>query len=194
MSEGNRRRVALVTGGSGGIGLAVAKALASTGHDVAITARDPEKGADAVAEIQALGARAHAVQMDVCNADDVNEAVAAIGAVLGAPLVVVNNAGVAGAKPFHALTVEDWDLSMDVNARGAFLVTQACLPAMVHNEWGRIVNVASTAGLEGVQARDDRPDALPRARVRAQGHHGQLRLPGLRGDGDDAALDREHRA
>lgn len=150
MDEGNKRRVALVTGAGGGIGLAVAKALAQAGHDVAITSRDPEKGADAVAEIQALGARGHAVQMDVCCPDDVDEAVAAIGAVLGAPLVVVNNAGVAGAKPFQALTVEDWDLSMDVNARGAFLVVRACLPTMLQEGWGRIINIASTASLEGV--------------------------------------------
>jgi NAD(P)-dependent dehydrogenase (short-subunit alcohol dehydrogenase family) len=150
VADGNKRRVALVTGGSGGIGLAIAKALAKAGHDVAITARDAEKGADAIAEIKALGAQAYSVAMDVGCPDDVDEAVGAVTAVLGAPLVVVNNAGVAGAKPFHALTVEDWDEALAINARGPFLVTRACLPAMVERSWGRIISVASTAALEGV--------------------------------------------
>ncbi len=150
MDDTGKRRVALVTGGSRGIGMAIARALASSGHDVAITARDAEQGADAVAELIALGTHAYAVAMDVANPTDVDEAVTAIGAVLGSPDVVVNNAGVAGAKPFQSLTVEEWDESMNVNARGAFLVTRACLPAMLEANWGRVINVASTAALEGV--------------------------------------------
>jgi len=150
VADGNSRRVALVTGGSRGIGLAIARALATSGHDVAITARNAERGADAVAELTSLGAHAYAVSMDVGQPDDVDEAVAAVGAVLGPPLVVVNNAGVAGAKPFQNLTVEDWDEALNINARGAFLVARACLPGMLERKWGRVINIASTAALEGV--------------------------------------------
>jgi NAD(P)-dependent dehydrogenase (short-subunit alcohol dehydrogenase family) len=142
--------VALVTGGSRGIGLAVAKALAATGHDVAITARDAERAASAVAEIEGHGARGFAVAMDVRNEADVDEAVAAVAAVLGAPLVLVNNAGVAAAAPFAKLTEKEWDETLDTNAKGPFLVTKACLPAMLEQGWGRVVNVASTAAFQGV--------------------------------------------
>ncbi len=148
--NGDRRRVALVTGGSRGIGLAVARALAIAGHDVAIAARDAERAAAAVAELEGLGARAFAVAMDVRREDDVDEAIGAIAAVLGAPLVVVNNAGVASATPFTKLSAAEWDDALAVNARGPFLVTRACLPAMLETGFGRIVNVASTAALEGV--------------------------------------------
>ncbi len=89
--------------------------------------------------------------MDVRKEADVEDAVAAVTAVLGAPLIVVNNAGVAAAKPFGQLTSDDWDAALDTNAKGAFLVTRACLPAMLEEGWGRIVNVASTAALQGVQ-------------------------------------------
>ena len=150
MNDGDRRRVALVTGGSRGIGLEVAKALGAAGHDVAVTARDTERAAAAVAEIEAHGARGFAVAMDVRNERDIDEALAAVGAVLGAPTVLVNNAGVASALPFLSITADAWDEALDVNARGAFLVTRACLPAMLEAGWGRIVNVASTAALEGV--------------------------------------------
>jgi len=150
VGNGDRRRVALVTGGSRGIGLAVAKALANHGHDVAITGRDPERAAAAVAEIEALGARGFAVTMDVRRESDVDEAVAAVAAVLGPPLVLVNNAGVATAKAFHKLTCDEWDETLETNAKGPFLVTRACLPAMLDAAWGRIVNVASTASLQGV--------------------------------------------
>jgi len=150
VGNGDRRRVALVTGGSRGIGLAVAKALAVAGHDVAITGRDAERAASAVAEIEGQGARGFAVAMDVRREADVDEAVAAVAAVLGTPLVLVNNAGVATAKPFGQLTAADWDETLETNAKGPFLVTRACLPAMLEEGWGRVVNVASTASLQGV--------------------------------------------
>ena len=150
MGDGDRRRVALVTGGSRGIGLAVAKALAAAGHDVAITARDAERAGSAVAEIEGLGARGFAVAMDVRRESDVDEAIAAVGAVLGSPLVIVNNAGVAAAKPFGQLTAKEWDETLETNVKGPFLVTKACLPAMLEEGWGRVINVASTAALEGV--------------------------------------------
>ncbi len=150
MSGAQGRRVALVTGGSRGIGLAVAKALGVAGHDVAITARDADRASSAVAEIEAQGARAFAVAMDVRSESDIDEALAAVGAVLGAPTVLVNNAGVAAAKRFAAISADEWDEAFDVNARGAFLVTKACLPVMLEAGWGRIINVASTAALEGV--------------------------------------------
>ncbi len=150
MSGENERRVALVTGGSRGIGLAVAHALAVAGHDVAVGARDAERGAAALSVVEDQGVRGLAVAMDVTDALSVREAVAEVTATLGAPLVVVNNAGIASSAPFGRITEAQWVDVMSVNATGPFLVTQACLPAMLDAGWGRVVNVASVAALEGV--------------------------------------------
>ena len=150
MTRDRPRRVAFVTGGSRGIGLQIACALADAGHDVAVSARDPERGGAAVSEIEQRGARAMAVGMDLRTDADVAEAVDDVAGVLGPIAVLVNNAGVADPVPFPDMTIAHWDATMAVNVRGAFLVTRQCVPSMVERGWGRIVNIASIAGLEGV--------------------------------------------
>jgi NAD(P)-dependent dehydrogenase (short-subunit alcohol dehydrogenase family) len=144
------RRVALVTGGSRGIGLAAAVALAHAGYDVGVSARDAERGAAAVTRIEMHGVSALAVGMDLREPDDVKAAIEAVVATLGPVSVLVNNAGVAEAAPFGRVSLDSWNETFAVNATGPFLATQACLPGMLETGWGRIVNVASVAALRGV--------------------------------------------
>ena len=142
-------RAALVTGGGSGIGRAAAIRLAADGLAVAVAGRDGGKLAETVAAIEAAGGRGCAVEMDVTDAASVRRGVEQATAAVGGPLVVVNNAGIAASRKFADLTLEDWDRSMAVNATGAFLVTQACLPAMLAAKWGRVVMVGSTVSVQG---------------------------------------------
>ena len=142
-------RPALVTGGGSGIGRAVALRLAQGGYAVAVCGRDRAKLDGVAAEIAAAGGRAVAVVLDVTDPVSVRAAVGRVRAAIGDPLVVVNNAGVAASRKFAELTRDDWDATMAVNATGPFLVTQACLPAMLAAGFGRVVNVGSTASVQG---------------------------------------------
>jgi 3-oxoacyl-[acyl-carrier protein] reductase len=143
------RRVALVTGGSRGIGAACARALARDGLDVALTCVGRRAAADAVAdELRALGARAWVLQFDV------RDAAAAKGAVEGLLAetevhVVVNNAGVIADGPFPGLAPDAWHGVLDTTLDGFFHVTQPLVMPMVRRRWGRIVNVASISGVHG---------------------------------------------
>jgi len=147
--DAGRRRVALVTGASRGIGYVTALALAKAGFDVAVVARDKVRLDDVRAKIAALGVRAFAVQCDVTDPSGVDSAVHAVVAALGPPAVVVNNAGMARSRPFPQITFAEWNEILAVNAGGAFLMTHACLPAMLEAGWGRVINVASTAAVQG---------------------------------------------
>jgi NAD(P)-dependent dehydrogenase (short-subunit alcohol dehydrogenase family) len=131
---------ALVTGGSRGIGLAIARALVAAGARVTITGRDM---ATLEATARALGATA--IAMDVANAESVQAAFAKAGAVD----ILVNNAGQAESAAFGKTDAALWQRMLDVNLSGTFHCTQAALPAMLAQRWGRVVNVASTAGLMG---------------------------------------------
>lgn len=131
---------ALVTGGGSGIGLAVARALAGAGARVTITGRNEERLAAAAQEIGA----AYAV-MDVTSAASVSAGFAQAGAAD----ILVNNAGQALSAPFAKTSTELWQRMMDVNLGGTFHCTQAALPFMLAKGWGRVINVASTAGLAG---------------------------------------------
>ena len=129
---------ALVTGGSRGIGLAVAKALLAEGARVTIAGRDTAT----LANCDFPGAK---LPMDVADPDSVAAAFAAAGPVD----ILVNNAGQAASSPFHRTDAETWQRMLDVNLSGTFHCTRAALPGMVEAGWGRVVNVASTAGLTG---------------------------------------------
>jgi len=144
-----KRRVALVSGASRGIGAVTAVALAKAGFDVAAVARDKVRLDEVRSRIAAAGGRAFAVQIDVTDAASVETGVHAVVAALGPPAVVVNNAGMARSRPFHQISLAEWTEILAVNATGAFLMTQACLPAMLEAKWGRVINVASTAALHG---------------------------------------------
>jgi 3-oxoacyl-[acyl-carrier protein] reductase len=139
------KKVALVTGGSRGIGAAIAKRLAADGASVAITYT---KGADAAAsvvkEIERAGGKALAIQADAADAKAVNAAVEKTVATLGRLDVLVNNAGTAIPKKFEETTLEELDRVIDINFRGVLLVTQAALKHM--NKGGRIIMIGSCVG------------------------------------------------
>jgi 3-oxoacyl-[acyl-carrier protein] reductase len=143
------KKVALITGGSRGIGAAIAKRLAADGASVAITY---SKGADAAASvvnaIEAAGGEAIAIQADAADADAVKSAVEKAVAKFGRLDVLVNNAGTAIPKPFEETTLKEMDHVLDINVRGVFIATQAALKHM--KEGGRIIMVGSAVGERAV--------------------------------------------
>lgn len=144
------RRVALVTGASRGIGRAVALALARQGAAVAVHyARAADAAAEVVAAIAAAGGRAAAVQGDVGDPAQVERVVAEAEARLGPVDILVNNAGLVRDNLLLRMRDEDWDEVLRTNLTGAFRLTRLVLRGMVRRRWGRIVNVASVAGLVG---------------------------------------------
>jgi 3-oxoacyl-[acyl-carrier protein] reductase len=143
-------RIALVTGGSRGIGRAIAIELARAGADVALSYLARRDAAlETQAAIEALGRRAIAVQADVSRAADVTALVAATARALGPVDIVVNNAGAIRPQAIDAITEDDWDDIVDVNLKSAFLVTQAVVGGMRERHWGRIVNLSSVAAQLG---------------------------------------------
>jgi NAD(P)-dependent dehydrogenase (short-subunit alcohol dehydrogenase family) len=141
-------RVAVVTGAGRGIGAAIARALADAGLDVVVAARSRDQIERQTAELVAMGRRAKAVVCDVTSESSVM-ALSREAAELGPVAVLVNNAGAAGSMPLARTSLEEWNRLLAVNATGAFLCTRAFLPGMLERKWGRVVNVASTAGLSG---------------------------------------------
>ncbi|HEX5575989.1 MAG TPA: SDR family NAD(P)-dependent oxidoreductase [Gemmatimonadales bacterium] len=141
-------RVAVVTGAGRGIGAATARGLADAGLHVVVAARNREQIERQTAELVALGHGAKAVVCDVTSEASV-QFLAREAAELGPVAVLVNNAGAAASMPVARTSLEDWNRLIAVNATGAFLCTRAFLPGMLERQWGRVVNVASTAGLTG---------------------------------------------
>jgi 3-oxoacyl-[acyl-carrier protein] reductase len=135
-----------VTGASRGIGRAIAVALAAAGSDVAINCRSRTDDARRVAaDVMALGRRAMVAQADVSRSSAVTAMIADIGRELGPIDVLINNAGVALRRGIDDLTEADFDETIAVNLKSAFLCTQAVLPHMRAQQWGRIVNISSGA-------------------------------------------------
>src|SRR5437588_3885919 len=145
MSKQLEGKIALVTGGSRGIGAAIAKRLAADGANVAITYT---KGADAAAsvvkEIERAGRKAIAIQADAADADAVKAAVEKTVTTFGQLDILVNNAGTAVPKRFEETTLEELDRLMDINVRGVFVATQAALMHM--KSGGRIISIGSAVG------------------------------------------------
>ncbi|MBA3345199.1 MAG: SDR family NAD(P)-dependent oxidoreductase [Gemmatimonadales bacterium] len=141
-------RVAVVTGAGRGIGAATARALADAGFDMVVAARSRDQIERQAAELTAMGRRAKAVVCDVTSEASV-QAFAREAAELGPVAVLVNNAGAAGSMSLARTSLEEWNRLIAVNATGAFLCTRVFLPGMLERQWGRVVNVASTAGLSG---------------------------------------------
>jgi 3-oxoacyl-[acyl-carrier protein] reductase len=139
-------RTALVTGGSRGIGRAVAISLAEAGASVAVNYREKEAEAQAVADaIRKAGGRAMAVRADVSQAADVEVMTTAVKQELGPIDILVNNAGIGLIRGVDDLTEEDFDLTIAVNLKSVFLCTQAVVSDMRVRKWGRIVNISSGA-------------------------------------------------
>lgn len=141
-----RRHVALVTGGSRGIGAAIVLALAAVGAAVAVNYRARERDADALVKtIVDAGGRAMAVGADVSQAAAVARMVEAVTSQLGPIDILINNAGIAITRGVDDLTESDFDQTIAVNLKSVFLCTQAVLPMMREKKWGRIVNISSGA-------------------------------------------------
>jgi 3-oxoacyl-[acyl-carrier protein] reductase len=139
-------RVALVTGAGRGIGKAVALMLAEAGADVAVNYRERELDALAVADaVRKLGRRAVTVRADVADSGAITQMVGTVGRELGPIDILVNNAGIAIRRGLDDLTEADFDRTIAVNLKSAFLCTQAVLPHMRARRWGRIVNISSGA-------------------------------------------------
>jgi 3-oxoacyl-[acyl-carrier protein] reductase len=141
-----RGRVTLVTGSSRGIGAAIAAALAEAGAAVAVNYRARAADADAVvAGITSKGGRAIAVAADVSQSASVTAMVDRVASALGPIDILINNAGIAIVRGVDELTEAEFDQTISVNLKSAFLCTQAVLPAMRAKKWGRIVNISSGA-------------------------------------------------
>ena len=145
-----RGRIALVTGGSRGIGRATAIALGRAGANVAINFLTQEDAANEVAlEIRNIGCNASIFQGDVSQSLEVDRMVAEISGKLGPIDILVNNAGQARRLSIDEVTEDDWEQTMSINLKSVFLVTRAVLPHMRAQKWGRIVNVSSGASMTG---------------------------------------------
>lgn len=142
---------AFITGASRGIGRAIALAFAREGAAVGLGSRDLDALRSLEEEITTAGGRALAVPLDVTDQESITRAQSTVERELGIVQVLVNNAGIAGSVKVLAMDDEHWQSHLDVNLTGAFRVTRAFLPGMVESKWGRVVNVASTAGKVGFQ-------------------------------------------
>ncbi|WP_084435840.1 SDR family oxidoreductase [Aldersonia kunmingensis] len=141
------QRVAVVTGGGRGIGAAICRRLAADGFAVAVNYSSSAANAQEVADkIGADGGRAVAIRADVSDATQAEQLIAAATAELGAPTVLVNNAGMNLAGAVRKQSPQDWDRVIGVNLSGAFYCTHAALPAMYESGWGRVIFVSSPAG------------------------------------------------
>src|SRR3954471_378546 len=147
MSEAGTARVAVVTGAARGIGAATAIRLAQDGFAVAVLDLDEAQAKGTVEAIEAAGGTALAVGADVSDAEQVTAAVERIAAELGAPTVLVNNAGVTRDNMLFKMSESDWDTVMNVHLKGSFLMTRAVQKYMTQEKYGRIVNLSSTSAL-----------------------------------------------
>ncbi|MFF1694910.1 3-oxoacyl-ACP reductase FabG [Streptomyces sp. NPDC058257] len=141
------QRVAVVTGAARGIGAATAVRLAAEGRAVAVIDLDEAACKDTVAQITTAGGKAIAVGCDVSDEAQVEAAIARIADELGAPTILVNNAGVLRDNLLFKMSATDWDTVMNVHLRGAFLMSRAIQKHMVDAKFGRIVNLSSSSAL-----------------------------------------------
>lgn len=145
-----RGRLALVTGGSRGIGAAIVRAFAAEGCDVAFChLGDEDRAAQIASEVEALRCRVYAVPCDVADEPAVIAFVSNVRQKLGAVDILVNNAGTSGETPFEEITPAKFDRMVAVHLRGTFLMTRACYPEMKARGAGRIINIASQLAYKG---------------------------------------------
>jgi 3-oxoacyl-[acyl-carrier protein] reductase len=142
-------RVAIVTGGTRGIGAAVAAWLAEHGANVVVSGRDADRMQSALKAMEGLAGRVVGVGADAAKREDADRLVEAARREFGRLDVVVNNAGITRDALLIRMKDDDWDQVMDVNLRGAFLMTRAAAKTMMRQRSGRIINIASTAGAMG---------------------------------------------
>jgi 2-deoxy-D-gluconate 3-dehydrogenase len=142
-------QVAVVTGGNGGIGRAIALGLAGAGAQVAIWGRNGQKNAEALAALRAVSPRAVALQVDLADRSQLQPALAAVESDLGPVSIVVNNAAVAAFGGVLDLAPEDWDRVIETDLTACFLLAKYAAQSMVRRQAGKIINLASTYSLFG---------------------------------------------
>ncbi|MDC7690253.1 beta-ketoacyl-ACP reductase [Vogesella indigofera] len=143
------KRIALVTGGMGGIGTAICKALADSGHIVATTYSKPGKDQAWLADMKGQGYDFHAFQCDVSDFDSCQQAIAAITEQLGPVDVLVNNAGITRDASFRKLGKADWDAVISTNLDSVFNVCKPVVESMLERGFGRVINISSINGQKG---------------------------------------------
>jgi 2-hydroxycyclohexanecarboxyl-CoA dehydrogenase len=144
-------KTAVVTGGGSGIGRACSVQLARDGAAVAVWDLNGEAAAETVRLVEAEGGRAKSYAGDAAGKADIDRILAAIRAELGPVLVLVNNAGITGFKPFLDITHDELERIYRINLMGPFILTQAALPDMLAAGWGRIVNISSSSAQTGAK-------------------------------------------
>jgi 2-dehydro-3-deoxy-D-gluconate 5-dehydrogenase len=142
-------KVAIITGGNGGIGLGMAHGLADAGADIAVVGRNEDKSKAAVAELATRGMRAMAVATDVTDKEAVSRMVDRVKGELGRIDILVNNAGINIRKAPHVLELEEWSSVIDTNLTSAFLCSKAVHPAMKAAGGGKIINIGSMMSIFG---------------------------------------------
>ena len=142
-------KAAIVTGGNGGLGLGMALGLAGAGANIAVAARNMEKTAQALGQIEALGVKAVGLRVDVNRESDIVAMVSQTIQAFGRVDILVNNAGMTVRKEPQDLSVEEWDQVLDVNLRAAFLASRTVYPHMKSQGGGKIVNVGSMFSIFG---------------------------------------------
>ena len=144
-----KNKVAVVTGGNGGIGLGMARGLARAGARIVVAARDEAKSKAAVRELEGLGAEAHAVRVDVADEASVDALMRSTVDRCGRVDILVNNAGINIRKPAHQLSLDEWRRVLDTNLTSAFLCSRAVHPSMKAAGGGKIINVGSMMSIFG---------------------------------------------
>ncbi|MEO0560811.1 MAG: SDR family oxidoreductase [Chloroflexota bacterium] len=142
-------QVAVVTGGTHGLGYAVAKHLAGLGANIALIARSPAALAETAAEIKATGVEAVGISCDIADREQVTTAAKKISETFGRVDILVNNAGIPAPRTFEATSFDDWDLVIGVNLNGAFYMTRALWDMLIQGENSYVVTIAGTAGKRG---------------------------------------------
>jgi NAD(P)-dependent dehydrogenase (short-subunit alcohol dehydrogenase family) len=142
-------RVAIITGTSRGLGQYLARALAKSGADLILTARNRDHLVPFEGEVKSLGRRAASLELDVRNHDSIRKFAADAESAFGKIDILVNNAGCNVRKPALDVTWDDWNLILDTNLRGSFFVAQAVARGMVQRGYGRIINIGSVTSVAG---------------------------------------------
>jgi 2-hydroxycyclohexanecarboxyl-CoA dehydrogenase len=143
------QRIAIVTGGASGIGLAIGRRLAADGHAVALCDLNAEAAGEGAATLEKAGGTVIGVGVDVADRDRIAAAVAEVVERLGRPTILVNNAGMSAFGSFMKTTLDAWERVLRVNLTGTFMCCQAVVPHMLEAGWGRIVNISSSSAHSG---------------------------------------------
>ena len=151
MSRWDGPRTAIVTGGASGIGLAIAQRLAADGASVAIFDVNGEAATTAAEEISVEGGAALGLTVDVTDRAQIDAGVAQVAERFATPTILVNNAGIEGFDRFLSISLERWNRVIEVSLTGTFQCSQAVVPGMIEQGWGRIVNISSSSAQGGQQ-------------------------------------------